>query len=76
MEIRRGGLRPEQVQLHLSWNGATEVDRWQILATDSPASKAEPPATLATCKRAGFETSCAVWSDKLVRLTSILACLL
>ncbi len=42
--------------LHVSWNGATEVDSWQVLA----GKAAEDMATVATAYRTGFETAITV----------------
>jgi hypothetical protein len=49
----------ERTTVYASWNGATEVARWRILAGDD-ASHLTPVATVA---RAGFETHVAVDSD-------------
>jgi Arylsulfotransferase (ASST) len=42
----------EQVKIYASWNGATEVATWQVLAGSSP-DKLEP---LASAPKKGFET--------------------
>ncbi|WP_199433121.1 arylsulfotransferase family protein [Qaidamihabitans albus] len=47
------------VTLYVSWNGATEVRRWQILAGKSP-SALEPTATV---PRGGFETAVVVKAE-------------
>src|SRR5690606_5082864 len=41
-----------QVEVYVSWNGATEVRRWRVLGGDRPGAL-EP---LAVAERAGFET--------------------
>jgi len=43
-------------RVYVSWNGATEVARWQILAGPSPA-QLQP---FKTVRKRGFETSAAV----------------
>jgi hypothetical protein len=45
-----------QVRLYASWNGATEVARWQVLAGDSPDSL----RPVGGAARRGFETAVAV----------------
>jgi hypothetical protein len=47
---RRTG--PSSVSVYASWNGATTVARWQVLAGSDPASL----APVATTARKGFET--------------------
>jgi hypothetical protein len=47
------------VTIHASWNGATEVARWQVLAGADAASLR--PA--ASAPRRGFETRLAVGGD-------------
>jgi hypothetical protein len=49
----RGG----KVTVHVSWNGATKVTRWRILAGASPDSL----VPIAEARRTGFETAAAVF---------------
>jgi hypothetical protein len=49
----------DRTTVYASWNGATEVARWRILAGDD-SSHLGPVATVA---QAGFETQAAVDSD-------------
>jgi hypothetical protein len=39
--------------VHASWNGATEVERWQLLAGESAAAL----APVSSVRKQGFETS-------------------
>jgi hypothetical protein len=48
--------RPGGVSVAVSWNGATQVASWRVLAGASAAA----PAPAATAPRAGFETTIAV----------------
>lgn len=50
IKARREG---SNVGVHLSWNGATEVDRWRILA----GAKSSELKEVATVPRTGFESS-------------------
>jgi hypothetical protein len=45
-------IDPSHVAVYVSWNGATEVSRWQVLAGSNPSSL-KPVASAA---KAGFET--------------------
>ena len=45
-----------QVEVFMSWNGATDVAQWQVLAGDDP----EALAPIATVSRDGFETRATV----------------
>lgn len=54
---RRSG--PGSVSLYASWNGATEVKRWQVLAGDSAGSL----APVGAAARSGFETTIGVHSS-------------
>lgn len=45
--------------VYVSWNGATEVDTWKVLAGQKPAALAEA----GTQRRAGFETMISVNSE-------------
>ena len=47
---------PGEVTLYTSWNGATEVASWQVLAGPSP-DRMEP---VGSASRGGFETAIAV----------------
>lgn len=68
MVLSRAGLRPQQVDLYLSWNGATAVDTWRIRGVDNPSSPDNRPIEIQRCKRSGFETHCTVWAEKMVGL--------
>ena len=48
----RAARRPSSVSVYASWNGATEVARWQVLAGQSPASL----SPVASAPKQGFET--------------------
>jgi hypothetical protein len=48
-------LAPDRVEVHVSWNGATEVRSWRVLSGRAPHSL----AALATVPRVGFETAVA-----------------
>lgn len=55
--IRAGG----RTKLYMSWNGATQVERWTVLAGASEAALRSGHGQLvARVKRSGFETSAAV----------------
>jgi hypothetical protein len=45
-------LGPSSVSIHVSWNGATQVAQWRVLAGD-PADSLAP---IATARKRGFET--------------------
>jgi hypothetical protein len=49
----------DDVTLHVSWNGATEVARWQVLAGPSP----EKLQVVSTADKTGFETAIPVTTD-------------
>lgn len=44
------------VDVWVSWNGATEVDQWALLASDSPNDLDSAGKTVAFSPRTGFET--------------------
>jgi hypothetical protein len=46
-------------ELHMSWNGATEVDSWRIETGEAPGGESRL-TTLATVERTGFETDAEV----------------
>jgi hypothetical protein len=48
------------VTLHVSWNGATEVDTWQVLAGGDP-DKLEPAGS---APRKGFETAVTLYTNE------------
>ena len=50
----------DRTRLYVSWNGATEVASWRVLAA---ASEGAEPAELTTAPRDGFETSIPVAGD-------------
>jgi hypothetical protein len=49
-----------EVTLYVSWNGATEVATWEVLAGASP-DKLEP---VGTAPRKGFETAITLQTDE------------
>jgi hypothetical protein len=49
-----------RVTIYVSWNGATEVDTWQVLAGGSP-DKLEP---MGSAPRQGFETAITLHTDE------------
>jgi len=53
----RGSSQGDEVRLYASWNGATEVARWQALA-GSEAGRLKPVGSAA--RREGFETTIVV----------------
>jgi Arylsulfotransferase (ASST) len=50
----------EATMVYASWNGATEVSSWRVLAGPNPAQL----ATIATAGRSGFQTSISVHSSQ------------
>jgi hypothetical protein len=55
------------VTVYTSWNGATEVASWRLLAGESPSSL----ATVETVPRSGFETSVTLSSPTYVRAQAL-----
>ncbi len=55
------------VRVFASWNGATEVSRWRILAADAGAT----PQAVATVPRTGFETAHLVPAAKVVAVQAL-----
>jgi hypothetical protein len=56
-----GEVGPEdRVTLYASWNGATEVDRWEVLAGPAP----EDLGSLGHAPRKGFETAISFTTDE------------
>ena len=53
------GPSPGEISVHASWNGATEVASWGVLAGPSP----DRMRTLGLASRSGFETSVAARTD-------------
>ncbi|HEX3815331.1 MAG TPA: arylsulfotransferase family protein [Mycobacteriales bacterium] len=51
-----GASAPGKATAYVSWNGATDVTTWQVLA----GSTAQTLHTVATVQRAGFETAIAI----------------
>ena len=47
------GGKKSEVELYASWNGATEVDSWEVLAGPHPGQL----ASLGSVPRDGFETA-------------------
>jgi Arylsulfotransferase (ASST) len=54
------GPSPGEISVHASWNGATEVASWGVLAGPSP----DRMRTLGLASRSGFETSVAARTDE------------
>lgn len=54
-----GGAEPPH-RVYVSWNGATEVDRYVLLTADAPTDLDGPAAVVAQSPRNGFETEFAV----------------
>lgn len=61
MSIRNDTADPNLVKIFTSWNGATRVASWRILAADKPDIDVEAEE-LAHYDRAGFETGRAIRS--------------
>jgi Arylsulfotransferase (ASST) len=57
--VAESGLKDE-VTLYVSWNGATEVDTWQVLAGADP-DELEPAVS---ARRKGFETAITLHTDE------------
>jgi hypothetical protein len=55
------------VTLHTSWNGATDVASWQLLAGESPGAL----VPFATVPKSGFETSATLATPVYVRAASL-----
>ncbi len=56
LTVERDG---DDVTAYASWNGATDVTRWQLLAGDSPSAL----RVVATAPRTGFETTLRAHTD-------------
>jgi len=54
------GPTPAEITVHASWNGATEVASWEVLAGPAP----DRLRTLGLVSRNGFETSAAARTDE------------
>jgi hypothetical protein len=62
------GPSPGEISVHASWNGATEVVSWEVLAGPSP----DRMSTLGVASRTGFETSVAARTeDPYVRVRAL-----
>jgi hypothetical protein len=62
------GPSPGEISVHASWNGATEVVSWEVLAGPSP----DRMRTLGVASRTGFETSVAARTeDRYVRVRAL-----
>ncbi len=53
------GPSPGEISVHASWNGATEVASWEVLAGPTP----DRMGTLGVAPRSGFETSVAARTE-------------
>ena len=58
------GIAVDMDRIHVSWNGATEVDRWTVRSGDGDAAS-EQFHDVATFSKSGFETEVAVDHMKL-----------
>jgi outer membrane protein assembly factor BamB len=54
-------ISEEEVRVHASWNGATEVAAWQVLTGSKPDQANKPLGSVA---RRGFETAIAVRTEE------------
>ena len=59
--------RGAQTVVYASWNGATEVASWRVLAGDSPTAL----KPVATAGKAGFETELAVGKQRFVAVQAL-----
>jgi hypothetical protein len=57
--IAASGSATGPVTVYASWNGATEVASWRVLAGPSPPTSTHQLASVATGARGGFETAIA-----------------
>ncbi|MCX7521756.1 arylsulfotransferase family protein [Microbacterium sp. STN6] len=62
-----GGSNDDRMLVHVSWNGATDVHRWRVLA----GPDARRLAVARTARRAGFETSIETPAHAAVRVEAL-----
>lgn len=65
--------RPRDGRLYVSWNGATEVDRWVLEGARGPHAESYAFFTQETIYKQGFESSIEVTSDMMpwIRVTAL-----
>ena len=75
-ESQRNLIRPNLINdtAYFSWNGATEVASWVILASKSTPEISNYSSTIATIPKAGFETSLKISNEaRYVRAVAVSA---